>query len=178
MTDSCSPFDPESFRETLDTPAKLHEYAVHYNWDEGFDIPRWIVNNEICDRGTALMLYWKAGPRYFCQFSSREEVPSMGWDRQLYDLLLEIEQKYLHGFYRNRAMLFNPRFDPTIGMLGHDWTQEYDGLSQRRQIPPEMFEPSMPDLEWEAMGKPIRPIKHANYSGIFGPIGRTGEADS
>lgn len=42
----------------------LHVIAGNYNWDNGFEIPYSIVNNENCDLGTALMMlmdtgYWK-----------------------------------------------------------------------------------------------------------------------
>lgn len=34
--------------------------AGSYNWDNGFDIPNFIIDNERCDLGTALMLFYYA----------------------------------------------------------------------------------------------------------------------
>jgi hypothetical protein len=48
-------------------------------------------------------------------------------------------------------------------MSGYDWTQEYDDEPQLREIPAEMFEPSIQDVEWEKAGKPIKPIKRIDY---------------
>lgn len=92
-------------QQELNTPEKLHEFATHYNWDEGFEIPKWIINNPLCDKGTALMMYWHADPQYFRQYAVREEVPSTGWKLQHYDLLREIEEKYLSGFYKHQIIL-------------------------------------------------------------------------
>ena len=35
----------------------LHVIAGNYNWDNGFDIPYSIINNNNCDLGTALMIF-------------------------------------------------------------------------------------------------------------------------
>src|SRR5215207_4128317 len=89
--------DINQLQQELNTPEKLHDFATHYNWDDGFEVPKWIINNPLCDRGTALMMYWHANPQYFCKYATRNEVPSMGWNLQHYDLIREIEEKYLSG---------------------------------------------------------------------------------
>ena len=38
----------------------LHIIAGNYNWDNGFEIPYSIINNENCDLGTALMIFYYA----------------------------------------------------------------------------------------------------------------------
>ena len=38
----------------------LHIIAGNYNWDNGFEIPYSIINNENCDLGTALMIFYDA----------------------------------------------------------------------------------------------------------------------
>ena len=38
----------------------LHIIAGNYNWDNGFEIPYSIINNEKCDLGTALMMFYDA----------------------------------------------------------------------------------------------------------------------
>lgn len=38
----------------------LHYYAMHYNWDDGLEIPVAILNNKFCDLGTALLLFFCA----------------------------------------------------------------------------------------------------------------------
>lgn len=38
----------------------LHVMAGNYNWDNGFEIPYSILNNDNCDLGTALMMFYDA----------------------------------------------------------------------------------------------------------------------
>ena len=150
--------------EKIDSPVELHEFALHYNWDDGIEIPRAIINNKHCDKGTALMIYWLAGPMYFCQYENRKEI-LRHYEAALYDLIKEIEEKYISGFYQNKKVLFNPRYDSKNA--GYDHTQTYDDKPQKQEIPDKMFEPSIPDFEWEAMGKPIKPIKKVDYKKAF-----------
>ncbi len=41
-------------------PFFLQEYAITYNWDDGFEVPIAIADNINCDLGTALTLFWLA----------------------------------------------------------------------------------------------------------------------
>ena len=113
------------------------------------------------------MMYWHAGPQYFCQYTAREEVPGTEWNLRHYDLLREIEEKYLNGFYKHQTILFNPRYDVSSGMEGHNWTQDYADKPRRTKLPVEMFEPSIPDVQWEEAGKPIKSAKRVNYGEIL-----------
>ncbi len=144
----------------IGSPQELHELILHYNWDDGLDIPRVIINNENCDKGTVLMIYWLTGPGYLYQYVNRNEI-ERDYEVSQFDLLEEIERKYLAGFYTNSTILFNPRYD--AGNDGYDHTQTYDDSDKKRKIPDEMFEPSIPDLKWEAIGRPIKPIKKVDY---------------
>jgi hypothetical protein len=38
-------------------PLFLKEYVIAYNWDDGFDVPNAIADNEYYDLGTALILF-------------------------------------------------------------------------------------------------------------------------
>ena len=55
--------DKENIINTIDEieDAKLlHIIAGNYNWDNGFEIPKSIINNKYCDLGTALMIFYDA----------------------------------------------------------------------------------------------------------------------
>ena len=146
--------------QQLESSTELHEFMLHYNWDDGVEVPRVVINNKNCDSGTALMVYWFAGPGNFYQYETPNEA-SRNYEIALYDLIQEIEQKYLGGFYQSNRILFNPRYDNHQG--GYDHTQTYDDFPQKRKIPDEMMEPNIPDLKWEAMGKPIKAVQKINY---------------
>jgi len=159
MSSSSSEFDLAKLQQQLNSPGELHEFVLQYNWDMGYELPRWVINNPSCDRGTALMIYWMGGVGYYSQYERREDVPKH--ELTGYDLMREVEQKYLSDFYKTNQILFNPRYDRQKGRNGYDWTRAYDDLPTRRPIPPKMLEPSITDVEWEAMGRPIKPIKKA-----------------
>ena len=44
----------------IESPKLLHNIALNYNWDNGFELPNLIVRNSHCDLGTALMLFYNA----------------------------------------------------------------------------------------------------------------------
>ena len=38
----------------------LYVYAYNYNWDNGFDIPQTVLDNEKCDLSIALLIFYRA----------------------------------------------------------------------------------------------------------------------
>jgi len=40
---------------------QLHEFMLRYNWDDGFEVPRAVLNHPGCERGTALFMLWAMG---------------------------------------------------------------------------------------------------------------------
>lgn len=44
----------------IDDSVLLHHFAANYNWDNGFSIPMGILENEMCDLGTGLLLFYHA----------------------------------------------------------------------------------------------------------------------
>ena len=81
------------------------------------------------------MVYWHGGPGWNCQYESREEVEE--YEIEGYDLLKEIEEKYLSGFYTQQTIHFDPTDDRET-----DWTKEYKEYETKQQIPPKMYEPT------------------------------------
>src|SRR3989344_4934279 len=87
------------------TPAMWHQIAWNWNWDDGHDGPiKWILDNPECDKGTALLVYWYLSPRYFSQYENADVVKN--YERVHYDLIKEIEKKYLEGFYKKENIIF------------------------------------------------------------------------
>ena len=89
-------------RQTKDSMV-LHTIAFNYNWDDGFDVPRSIVENEFCDLGTALMIFSDADGYSFLI----EGNNSLFSDEQLKfisDLKLKIEKRD----FQNSSFLYVP----------------------------------------------------------------------
>ena len=48
----------------------LYVYAYNYNWDNGFDIPQTVLDNEKCDLSTALLIFYRADGLSYLQDKS------------------------------------------------------------------------------------------------------------
>ncbi|OJW00816.1 MAG: hypothetical protein BGO39_20485 [Chloroflexi bacterium 54-19] len=133
--------EEDDFLAQLTTPEELHQLAWKYNWDDGAGIPDWIIKQPFCDRGTALLLFWRAapGPCYYA-YANREELSqtkTLLFDLDFYDLVQEIEEKYLSGFFSQQNIAFNPANDQ-----GTDWIKENLDVKVKREIPAIMLEPT------------------------------------
>jgi hypothetical protein len=45
---------------SIKNPILLHCFALNYNWNNGFDIPKMILSHSNCDLGTGLLLFYQA----------------------------------------------------------------------------------------------------------------------
>lgn len=114
------------------TPDDWHQVAWGWNWDSGHETLQWIIRQPTCDCGTALLVYWKGGPRYYAQYTTRAEVPE--YEIAGYDLVIDIERAYLAGAYTRQEIAFDPHNDE-----GQDWAAEYSTTPNRRPIPALMY---------------------------------------
>lgn len=75
----------------------LYMYAYHYNWDNGFEIPQMILDNNRCNLSIALLLYYRAdGIHYLLDKSCNKELSQWyTFIKKLYDSILD--GKYQSG---------------------------------------------------------------------------------
>ncbi len=75
----------------------LYVYAYNYNWDNGFDIPQTVLDNEKCDLSIALLIFYRAdGLSYLADKSDNENLPQWSsFIKNLYDSILT--GKYQRG---------------------------------------------------------------------------------
>lgn len=68
----------------------LYVYADNYNWDNGFDIPQTVLDNQKCDLSTALLIFYRAdGLSYLTNKSSNPNLPQWAsFIKRLYDSIL------------------------------------------------------------------------------------------
>lgn len=93
------------------TSEEWHQFVQNYNFDSGLEPFEWLINQKVCDRGTALCLYWNLNPEYFCDKIKIPTVDNKSMFEQNYKLITEIEKKYLDGFYNSELFLFDPKND-------------------------------------------------------------------
>ena len=75
----------------------LYVYVYNYNWDNGFDIPQTILDNEKCDLSIALLIFYRAdGLSYLEDKSDNAKLPQWSsFIKKLYDSILT--GKYQRG---------------------------------------------------------------------------------
>lgn len=68
----------------------LYIYAYNYNWDNGFDIPQTVLDNEKCDLSIALLLFYRAdGLSYLADKSDNANLlQRYSFIKRLYDSIL------------------------------------------------------------------------------------------
>ena len=81
----------------IDDQEVLYVYAYNYNWDNGFEIPQLIFDNEKCDLSIALLVFYGAdGASYLFDRSCNERLPQwFSFIKKLYDSILN--GKYQRG---------------------------------------------------------------------------------
>lgn len=57
----------------------LYVFAYNYNWDNGFEIPRKILERECCELSTALMIFYAADGIRYLENKEEDSRESMEW---------------------------------------------------------------------------------------------------
>jgi Domain of unknown function (DUF4274) len=74
--------DPDEYKRrwseefaAIETPEELFVYAALSSASQSVSEWRRILDNPLCDMGTALLVFWRNSPLWQYQFASRDEVP-------------------------------------------------------------------------------------------------------
>lgn len=107
--------DDVSFVDTLsqfDSSAELHAFAKQFNWDGGCAELEAVLNHPLCDRGTALMVYWLGEPLYFADFSTADDVPDV--NRGGYHFVKHVESLLMVDRFQYNSIRFDPMADLNV----------------------------------------------------------------
>jgi hypothetical protein len=94
------------------TPELLEGIARGWNWDGGIDGLVKVIRHKRCDLGTAMRIYWLAGPGYYLTKPLPKKLKDLDeelgpWDT--FDLIVEIERRVEAGYYKKAEIDFDPR---------------------------------------------------------------------
>ncbi len=95
--------------DAIDNPLELHFIADNYNWDDGAEVLNWIIESPLCDKATAMMIFWRAQPDYCTNFATKEEAE---YDGDIWELLQNIMRNMEQGFYTHAHLEYDPAKDP------------------------------------------------------------------
>ena len=99
--------------------AEQYYLAENYNWDDGVIVLKWIVESSKCDKGTACMIFWRAEPDYYFDFTA-DNVDE--YERDVWELLQLMLAKFkANSFSRSRF-----EFIPAKEGYRTDWPTALD----------------------------------------------------
>ena len=124
--------------DTIVNPVEYHLIAGNYNWDDGAEVLTWIIESPLCDKGTALMIFWRAQPDFYTQFLSVEEAD---YEAEVYQLVRAIMSKWEAGFYQTSHIAYDPTADPMAGDIAAHHPKE------KWSIPTYLKQPIVGELE-------------------------------
>lgn len=93
--------------DVLQSPLELHQFAINYNCNAGFRPLRWLIRSPLCDKGTALYVYWQLGDVVWTAPEDRDVGREEDWDAA--GLIAELETRFAAGFYQHQEIAFDPR---------------------------------------------------------------------
>lgn len=131
-------------RDTSD-PEELHAFAVNWEWqdndDESVHCLRKVVENLACEAATALLVYWRCAPEAYRQFSDRSAVIAAKANVDCFDLVSEIETRYVAGAFPAGSSSFDPNRPEDCG--GYSYAGAYDDMKDKfvRALPAVMYVP-------------------------------------
>lgn len=119
----------DKFLREATKPLELHWFAVHWSWGEGSTPLRKIVSSPYCDAGTALRIYWLAGPYYYQEYRSISEC--YGEEKEFLRILRTIERRFRRSDFVSAKIPFDPE----------PWVTDRYAESAVHKIPAEMYQP-------------------------------------
>lgn len=101
-------------------PDDWHRCACTWNWDQPYDVIRWIIRQPDCDAGTAVTLFARGQPGSWSQYKSVAEIEAKeGWAMENVRFLIEICERWEKGQYK--AWRFRPDELPGVDPKDVPW---------------------------------------------------------
>jgi hypothetical protein len=106
--------DPQTTQANLDralaqvqTSEELHQFAANFNWDTGADVLEKVVKHPLCDKGTALMIYFLGKPEWYYNHLRRGKS-LIGDQPKMLAFLQSIERMVSRGEFTSSNIAFDP----------------------------------------------------------------------
>lgn len=90
--------------QTLNS-AEQYYLADNYNWDDGTIVLDWIIDSPKCDKGTACMIFWRAEPDYYYNYTA-ETIED--YQADVWHLLQKIVERFKKDDFKSSKFKFIP----------------------------------------------------------------------
>ena len=119
-------------------PREWHQVATSWNWDAGYEVLNWLIEQKTLDRGTAVSLFFLASPDYFLKYPNRDAMMADSpWAHENFDFIAKlVENAAKPDFYVDEA--FSSDEIATQGLVD-------DYVSQQNNLPAESRPWTVPD---------------------------------
>jgi Domain of unknown function (DUF4274) len=99
---------PEYYSD-LETPEEIHAFVDSWNWDLGCQELSDMLDGPYCDRGTALLMYWRGGAGFHRQYSSINEVP--GHAQEGYEFIQKVKEALENNDFNSAQFTFETKHE-------------------------------------------------------------------
>ncbi len=79
----------------------LYLFMFNYNWSDGFEIPKTVIENKSCDLSTALLVFYQAEGQLYLE----DRNVDLG-DKELYDFIDKLYKMIISGSFRKSDVAF------------------------------------------------------------------------
>ncbi|MEM1263711.1 MAG: DUF4274 domain-containing protein [Pseudomonadota bacterium] len=94
------------FLANVSDAAELHLFADLWNWDSGMDEMYRVIAAPICERATALLVFWRASPDYYQGCQNADDLAE--YERDGFALIRAIEAKFMAGDFADGSLRYDP----------------------------------------------------------------------
>lgn len=110
--------------EKLDTLSSAEQYylVTIFNWDDGVEVLKRIVQSPKCDKGTAGLIFWEAQPDFYIHHTL-ETIPD--YEIEVFEMLQLITKRFSEKSFR--TALFS--YIPNSCLKDIDFNKTYQGWS-------------------------------------------------
>ena len=110
---------PDYEKFTSLNSAEQYYLADIYNWDDGPIVLQWIIDSPKCDKGTACLIFWKAEPDYYYDFTA-DTIDE--YEKDVWSLLQSIVKRFKANDFTKSQF----KFVPTEEGYKTDWPTKFD----------------------------------------------------
>lgn len=123
---------PDDKQDLYIKRVELHTKALQHNWDEGTGKLNSILKSPLCDRATALAIYWMGQPGYYLSYDKASEVEEV--NRKTYRFLKKLEKRIMEREFPINLLPLDPG-----NFSGYNWLSEAEiNETPERSIPWEL----------------------------------------
>jgi hypothetical protein len=91
----------------VESSLELHQIAANLSWDTGFNVLEKVITHPLCEKGTALMIYFLGKPHWYYQHLQKGK-PLIGDQPQSFAFLQRIEQSVMNQQFCIGVIGFDP----------------------------------------------------------------------